>query len=186
MDVSSSMQESTRDGRTKLEAATAAARAFAREMQRDTGSRIGIVSFAAEAQTVLDLATDPASVERALSSLEPGRQTCIPCALEEAEAAFERAPAHEDAVRAIVLLTDGRSNPRPVDEAIPIAERMHAAGITIVTIGLGDELERDALREIASWPSGFYEAPDAEDLAAIYEQVAVEIPCPAGSFWGRR
>jgi hypothetical protein len=39
---------------------------------------------------------------------------------------------------------------------------------------------------MASSPEDFYEAPDAEGLVAIYERIAVEIPCPASRFWGRR
>jgi hypothetical protein len=61
-----------------------------------------------------------------------------------------------------------------------------AAGVTVFTIGLGSELERDALRSMASRPRDFYEAPDGEDLAAIYAQIAVEIPCPPSRWWGRR
>jgi hypothetical protein len=32
----------------------------------------------------------------------------------------------------------------------------------------------------------FYLAPDGKDLTANYRTIAVEIPCPAESFWGRR
>jgi hypothetical protein len=34
--------------------------------------------------------------------------------------------------------------------------------------------------------SYYYRAPDGEDLAEIYEAIAVEIPCPAEGYWGRR
>jgi hypothetical protein len=39
---------------------------------------------------------------------------------------------------------------------------------------------------MASRPDYFYVAPDAEQLAGIYRGIAVAIPCPAESFWGRR
>jgi hypothetical protein len=39
---------------------------------------------------------------------------------------------------------------------------------------------------MAAKPEYFYRAPAAEDLAGIYQQIAVEIPCPRDEFWGRR
>jgi hypothetical protein len=37
---------------------------------------------------------------------------------------------------------------------------------------------------MASRPGHYYEAPDGEDLAEIYRQIAVVLPCPAEAFWG--
>jgi hypothetical protein len=56
----------------------------------------------------------------------------------------------------------------------------------IYTIGLGAEVEVEALSAIASRPEGYYPAPEAEALAGIYGQIAVALPCPAGAFWGGR
>ena len=52
--------------------------------------------------------------------------------------------------------------------------------------GLGDELDEWALAAIASKPAYFYHAADAEALKAIYEVIAVEIPCPADRYLGAR
>jgi hypothetical protein len=35
------------------------------------------------------------------------------------------------------------------------------------------------LSEVATAPSLFYQAPDADDLLRIYREVALAIPCPA-------
>lgn len=56
----------------------------------------------------------------------------------------------------------------------------------VYTIGLGDDLDLEALEAMASRPSFFFRAPDAEDLAAIYASIAVDVPCPAARFWGGR
>jgi hypothetical protein len=56
----------------------------------------------------------------------------------------------------------------------------------LFTIGLGNDLDTEALRGMASKPEYFYLAPDAAALAGIYRSIAVAIPCPAGAFWGRR
>ncbi len=186
LDTSSSMEELTRDGRSKLDAAVGAARALVAVVQLELGSRVAIVSFDAVARTVLEPSGDREDIERALGGLVTGRETCIPCAIEEAAAVLASSAPAPDVARAVILLTDGRSNPRPVAEAVVAATNIKAEGVTIYTIGLGDDLERDALRAIATTAEDFYEAPDGEDLEAIYERIAVEIPCPAGRYWGRR
>lgn len=66
-----------------------------------------------------------------------------------------------------VLLTDGRSNPRPASEAVARAGEAKAAGMTVFTIGLGADI-------------------DVEALAEIYRAIAVALPCPVGVFWGGR
>jgi uncharacterized protein YegL len=186
LDTSSSMGEPTHNGETKLAAAVSAARALVSAAELNRGSRVAIVTFDADARTALDLTADRSAIERAVAGLGTGRMTCIPCALEEAEAALARRPPPPDAARVVVLLTDGRSNPRPVAEALTVAERLKADGVAIHAVGLGDDLEREVLREMASRPEDYHEAPDAEDLLAIYERIAIDIPCPSGRYWGRR
>ena len=67
-----------------------------------------------------------------------------------------------------------------------MAGEAKAAGVVIYTIGLGADVEAEALAEIASRPEGYYPAPEAGALAGIYAQIAVALPCPAGAFWGGR
>jgi hypothetical protein len=102
----------------------------------------------------------------------------------------------------IVLLTDGLPNrvptPRPTgsqeDTVLAAAARAKAAGIRVYTIGVGrpdapdiiDRINLDLLSAAASNPNMFYQAPDAEELARIYDQVAYTLRCPAGRHdWGK-
>jgi hypothetical protein len=73
-----------------------------------------------------------------------------------------------------------------VSEAVASAKRAQESGILVFTIGLGNDLDVDALREMASRPEYFYVTPDAAELAEIYASIAGAIPCPPSSFWGRR
>jgi Mg-chelatase subunit ChlD len=86
----------------------------------------------------------------------------------------------------LILLTDGKSNPRPASEAVARAAQAKQSGMVIFTIGLGTELDDAALAAIASQPSYYYRAPTADQLADIYRRIASAIPCSAESFWGRR
>jgi hypothetical protein len=86
----------------------------------------------------------------------------------------------------MIVLTDGRANPVPVSVAEDEARAAKDAGVLLFTVGLGDDLDTDALRRMASRPDYSYVAPDAEALAGIYRGIAVAIPCPADAFWGRR
>jgi Mg-chelatase subunit ChlD len=98
-------------------------------------------------------------------------------------ASQRRRPAHTPA---LVLLTDGRANPEGPELAVAEAEAAKQAGVTVFTIGLGQELDVAALRQMASRPDGYHHAPDAEQLADIYRSIAVTLPCPAGQFWPQR
>jgi collagen type VI alpha len=86
----------------------------------------------------------------------------------------------------MILLTDGRSNPRPIEDAIAEAQAARDRGVLIFAIGLGTDLDVDGLRQIASRPEYFYQSPDSTDLTEIYERIAGAIPCPPTDFWGRR
>jgi len=86
----------------------------------------------------------------------------------------------------LIVLTDGRANPVGPEAAVEEARRAKQAGVIVYTIGLGQDLDVDALEQMASGSARFYRAPDAEQLADIYQQIAVTIPCPAAGFWGRR
>ena len=88
----------------------------------------------------------------------------------------------------VVLLTDGLPNrvPTPAaggsqeDTVLAVAAELKAAGIRLYTIGVGrpdapelaDRINPDLLRAAASGPELYFEAPDAEDLARIYGEVA--------------
>ena len=72
------------------------------------------------------------------------------------------------------------------EPAVEQARAATAQGITVFTIGLGNELDFDALARMATKPGYFYRAPQAEDLAGIYREIARVIPCPREQYWGHR
>ena len=185
IDASLTMTEHTRAGRTKIEAAKEAAGLFMDAMAFPD-DQVAIVSFNADAYVLHSLSGDGDSARAALDAIENQEFTRIDLGIERAREQLT-GPSHDvHNVRAIILLTDGRSNPVPVSQALDAAEAARREGITLYTVGLGDECETEALREMASRPECFHYAPDGEDLSAIYAELAAWIPCSPDQFWGRR
>ncbi len=186
MDTSTSMEEPAGDGRTKLEAARAAAGAFVELLRLDVDDQAAIIAFNSDARIVIGLSDDGVALVSALDGITTASQTCLVCGLEaagEALASDSRIIANQPVV---ILLTDGRSNPRPASEAVDEAARLKADGVVIFTIGLGAELDDAALTAIASKPAFAFRASDGAALEAIYREIAVTLPGPADCYWGRR
>jgi len=183
------MSEHTRAGRPKLEAALEASRTFLEllELDRSDGDQAAIIAFNSDAWILSPLTSDRALLDAALDSVVLSQQTRLDRAVAVgAQALADRSRRRPENHPVLVLLTDGRANPVPVDVAIAEAERAAAAGVTLFTIGLGDDLDAEALARMASRPQDFLRAPDAEDLADVYREVAHSMPCPGSAWWGGR
>jgi len=180
------MLEPTATGRTKLAAAIAAAGTFLDQLHLDAGDQAAIVAFNSDATLLAQLTADRAALDAALAGITTAQYTRIDRGI--AVAADELAGSRHrlSNTPVMIVLTDGRANPVPVSAAEAEARRAKDAGVVVFTIGLGDDLDTEALRRMASQPGYFFVAPDAEALAGIYRGIAVAIPCPADAFWARR
>jgi hypothetical protein len=64
--------------------------------------------------------------------------------------------------------------------------------MSIYTIGVGrqdgrePEINPALLRSVATRPDMFFNAPDARQLAGIYQRLSREIPCGGQATWPRR
>lgn len=186
LDASTSMNEPAGAGRTKIEAARSAAAAFLGELGLADGDQAAILAFNAQAQLLQGLTADRVALDAALGAITLAQQTCIVCAIEAADRELHSERRIEANLPVMVLLTDGRSNPQPVEEAVQRAAVAKAGGVLVFTIGLGAELDEEALLKIASRPEFAHRATDTETLEAIYRAVARDIPCPPSAFWGGR
>ena len=83
-------------------------------------------------------------------------------------------PANE---RVIIFLTDGRPNGTTEEEVLYQAAMTKAAGITIYTIGLGNDVNAALLQQIASSPDRYYFSPTTAQLTEIYERIAGIVRC---------
>jgi len=186
IDASTSMLQQTAAGRTKLSAAQEAASAFVDELQLGLGDQAAISAFNGEAQVLQELTANRQLLQSALAGIAVASTTRLDLAIDAAHQELTSPRRHRDNTPVMIVLTDGKANPVPASVAVELATAAKADLITIFTIGLGEELDLEALSAIASKPGYFYRAPDGEDLKAIYKAIAVAIPCPAGQYWGGR
>src|SRR3990172_5937391 len=152
IDASTSMLQPTSTGRTKLSAAVEAVAALLDQLRFADGEQAAIVAFNAEAPLLQALTDNRDDLTRALATIQPAMQTCLVCAVDVAadELVSERHNAAN--VPVLILLTDGQSNPRPASEAGARAAAAKSDGIVVFTIGLGEDLDLDALSAIAAKP----------------------------------
>jgi len=185
IDASLSMLEVGNDDRSKLQEAVRAASMFLDELRLGQ-DQAAVITFNATATVAAPLTTNREALNQALGEIVPAQQTCLACAIEAGWRELQ-SPRHGSSHTAVlILLTDGRSNPQPASTAVALAAEAKAAGVRIYAIGLGDDLDDAALRELASSPTAYLHAPSPQELVAIYRGIAVEIPCPAVLFWSRR
>ncbi len=200
LDMSTSMLRDTRSGQ-KLGDALNAAQQFIDQLSLEGdqfGGRdqVGIVGFNDTAWTAVGLTSDRAAANAALQSLPDGvaQGTRLDLALEMGQAVLDAGPRLEDNRPTVIMLTDGLPNRVPFgpDSPHPECDRQECtvlkfasqakdAGSRVFTVGLGlpDDVLLDLLRQAASSPGDYYFAPDGEDLAGIYEQIAGRIiECP--------
>ncbi|MCB0217599.1 MAG: VWA domain-containing protein, partial [Chloroflexi bacterium] len=186
LDMSTSMYRTTRSGRTKHEAAIAAAHSFVDQLdlERDGWGRrdqVAVAGFNDASWTEIGMSDDRAAVHAAIDRL-PARiaeGTRLDLALEEGQRAMGIGPRLQPNQPVIVLLTDGLPNRVPFGPGSPhpdcdrqectvlkYASAAKAAGNRLFTIGLGESSDvlRSLLEQAATAPDHYYFAPDGEDL----------------------
>ncbi|MFN8422346.1 MAG: vWA domain-containing protein [Anaerolineae bacterium] len=187
LDSSRSMLEPAAQGsaQSKLEAATTAVAAFLAELRLEAGDQAGIVTFNQTATPAQRLTTNRGALAAALASIAVASGTRLEDGI--ATAAREvKGPRHAGSHKAaIVLLTDGRTDGGPA-LAEARAGEAKASGVQMITVGLGADVDADALARIASRPEDYHPLADAGDLADVFRDVARLIPCPPSAFWRGR
>ncbi len=132
----------------------------------DRRDLVGVITFDLEHRTIIPLApnTDPdASAQRVLE-ISPGGGTNIPPALREAQRALNAVRAE---VKHVIVLSDGRSKGA---ETLPdLAAELQRDGISVSTIGIGQEASSNTLQQMATNGNGeFYSVRDPNRLPRLF------------------
>lgn len=145
-----------------------------------SGSRMGVVSFAANASVDAQLVTSVADLKAAVDGISAGGGTNHGDAFLKAQGLFE--PSSSNA-RVIVMFTDGVTTSGPAPG--PIAAAARAQGTVIYCIGLigSDGLDVAALNNWATDPDASHVAvtPDAADLEELFAELAANISKPGAA-----
>jgi len=180
VDTSTSMSDPTSLGRPKLDAAIEAAEELVRLLK--PLDQATVVGFNRTATLATQLTDNKNRVVIALRAL-PGTQavgTSLYRGLDSGyqELMSERRRTENDP--SIVLVTDGYHNDPEysTDDVRNLAAQIRADGIQIVTVGLGDQVDEELLKDVAGSDDLYFAAPDAEELTEIYRSIAELIPCP--------
>jgi len=189
VDVSGSMRaEDVKP--TRLDATTAAMRAFVDRLPDDVG--VGLVAFSSDAEVVQAPTLDRARVRRALATLEPRAGTALGDGLAAATALATRESGRY-LPAAIVLESDGAQT-RGRTLPLQAAREAKAAGIPVYGIALGKPSgavkfgygllvnsipvppDPAAVRSISRTTGGAaFVAHDAAALASAYRQIAARL-----------
>ena len=180
----------------KITAAKDAANSFIDNLGPNDQSAIGFFNTTASLEKYLS--NNHQATKDTIDGLVPSGSTNIGDAIALANTELGSVRANPQAVKAIILLTDGKANKPngpgyseyPAD--VTYAENMAAEAADpsknykIFTIGLGedDEINETMLQNIANITGAkYYYAPDGNGLEEIYNQIALEV-CQYSSISG--
>ncbi len=147
----------------KLELSKEAAKAALGIM--DDRHRFGVVTFddTPYVAVPLQLASEESRINQSISQIIAGSQTNIYPALDKA---FEILTESEAEVRHVVLLSDGKTY---ADDYEGLVTRMADEEITVSSVAVGEEADRDLLSDIALWGNGrSYYIQDAQGVPQVF------------------
>jgi len=194
IDLSTSMLAVDHGSADRSRSRLVIAREVLREfITRRTGDRIGIVVFAARAYPLAPLTLDHDWLAAVLARLEPGTVEDGTALGDGLLAAINRLRSSPSASRAVVVVTDGRSNSGATSPAAA-AEAARALGIRVHTIGIGArggtefpvedplggitwrkvsaDLDEATLKEIAAVTGGsFFRADRPDSLRTVFTEI---------------
>jgi len=158
--------------------------------------RVGMVSFAQSAQTVLPATANREAAASALRSLRPGEGTALGEGIARALQVAQRVPTEKGKKppASILVLSDGAQT-QGVLGPVAAAQRAKGAKVPVFTVAFGtadgvvEVVDNDGykqrvtvppdpptLRAVARQTGGrFYAAPDAAALSAVYEELGSRV-----------
>ncbi len=177
IDLSGSMNNDQAEPPEPVSSVLQAAEAFANRLQ--ASDQISVVTFASEAKLEQALSNNASSVASLISTLsidpkEEQGNTNTGAALELALLEIQSERSNQDARQAVVLLTDGLATApeeEPENFALAAAAALKAEDITVYTIGLGENVNLDFVRQLASSPALAYQALNKDQVDEIYQRI---------------
>jgi VWFA-related protein len=168
VDRSLSMEEEDRIGGLKR-----AVKSFLEKLPE--GSKVALISFGSDVNRLTEFTANRGEVQSAVDALQPAGATRF---YDAVAMALEMLDREKTGRRAVLALTDGEDTFSQTATLESVIGSAKGLGLPVYTLGLGseDEIESDELRRLASSTRGqYYPARNADELRAIYEQIAERI-----------
>ncbi len=181
IDLSGSMNDDGKNPPEPITSVIKAAENFTSRL-RDN-DRVGAVTFATRAELVSDLTDARDQVAALVANLkiklaEETGFTNTGAAFKRVSEEFRSGRHNLDARKVAVLLTDGLAT-APEDDpdgyAKAEAKRLKNEGVQVFTIGLGERVNNDFLKTLASVEEQHYEALSRSDIDRIYRLITAAI-----------
>lgn len=169
--------------RCKIGEAKVANKLFVDTVLNVSGNRLGLVSYSTNVRSMHPLSSDNTSLKNGIDNYATGGWTCICCGVNNASEELNL-NSHPSKFRSIVLMTDGKANimctqqdtGNAAEDAVQSAcDAYNNYGITVHTIGFGNDINETTLQRMADCGHGKYYFSDVTELSEIYKEVAEEI-----------
>jgi Ca-activated chloride channel family protein len=157
---------------TNLHNAKKAARAFARRLLQTENRQVAVVAFpgGVRCQPTSDLS----KLDAAIDGLTPIGSTPMDEGLADGRNVLRPRAGVQ---RVFVVMTDG--HPDDPDATVAEVHRIRTGGARLVTVGVGDQVQKDFLEALASSPNDFKFCDEALDLEGTFINLATELGPPA-------
>ncbi len=158
----------------KMSSAKEAAKAFVDEMNVAV-DRVAVIKFSGDAELLQTLSHNAGAVKAGIDRISSSGGTSIDRGLETAH--YELiGNGRADVTLVIVILSDGKSD---FQDAVEAAKKAKADGIRIVSVGVGGDVDKKLMQQIASSRADgqpdYHFSPDASHLKDIYVSIAQQI-----------
>lgn len=166
-DVSGSMDERVTSGETKLQAAKNASEMIVTTTEQwnsnyEGNYGMGVVQFSDDAQVVAMPHIDFRFIRECIDIMGDGGGTDIYTGIDAGVAQLEMVKSDN---KVMILMTDGQDSNYSKTKAS--AQAAADAGITIYTVGFGNDVDESLLQEIAELTGGEYRYANTENIMGI-------------------
>lgn len=134
----------------------------------DREVEIGLVSFGGRVDLETDLMQNFSQLKDAIRRLRAGGNTPF---LKAMQVSISSHLEFANGERVLVMDTDGRPSFAGKDEILQLGTSLKEKGVRIVTIGIGEDVNSQFLRRLASTPEDYYFAQAPEDISGVFETV---------------
>ena len=138
--------------------------------------QVSVASYATSATLDEWLQKNHSSIRTTVEDLNPGGWTAIGEGMQEGITTLQASAARPYAAKTLVVMTDGVEN-RGVSSLSVAQSAVLSMPLTIHTVTFGDGADEEAMQEVAAAGGGkHYHAADGDQLVAIFEEIANNLP----------